>query len=279
MNALVLGLVAAVCWALHDTTIRYLSRTTPMMVALLTVLFFGLLFQSAVMVITETPIALDGTSLTLSIASGVAFLVASVCLYFAFQRGPVRLVSPIIASYPILSIALAIADGAAVTAGQGLAVLAIVAGVGIVAAQIDNADIPPIGPTIALSVLSAVGFALTFRLGQMAAESAGELPSTLVARIVAFGLLALAIVAFRRPTWPGRKSILPLAIMGILDGIALLAVISAGPLPNPEYAAVTASMFGLLTVLLAWAVLGERMSILKWFGVVIAFSGVGYLAA
>ncbi|MEO0357608.1 MAG: EamA family transporter, partial [Pseudomonadota bacterium] len=150
MNSLVLGLVAAVCWALHDTTIRYLSRTTPMMVALLTVLFFGLMFQTVVIVATGTPVRMDSTSLTLSIGTGAAFLVASVCLYFAFQRGPVRLVSPIIAAYPILSIAFAVADGSPVTFGQGAAVLAIVAGVGIVAAQIDNADIPPIGPTIAL---------------------------------------------------------------------------------------------------------------------------------
>ena len=66
--------------------------------------------------------------------------------------------------------------------------------------------------------------------------------------------------------------------MGILDGIALLAVISAAPLPNPEYAAVTSSMFGLLTILLAWVFLRERMTLPQCAGCLLAFSGVGYLA-
>lgn len=278
MNALTLGLVAAVCWALHDTTIRYLSRTTPMMAALLTVLFFGLVFQSVVIVAQGAEVAVTGRAFWLSVGAGVAFLVASVGLYFAFQRGPVRLVSPIIAAYPILSIAFALAKGAQITGLQVLAILAIIAGVAIVAAQHSDEPVPPMAPTIALAVLSATGFATSFYLGQSAAELAGELPSTLITRIVAFGLLGGALLILRQPLWPGRRSLLPLMLMGILDGIALLAVLSAGPLPNPEYAAVTASMFGLLTVLLAWVFLGEAMSPAKWLGVLIAFTGVGYLA-
>ncbi|BBU57745.1 hypothetical protein KU6B_40100 [Mameliella alba] len=47
MSALFLGLVAAVCWGLHDIAIRYLSRTVPLMGALLVVLLTGLAFQGA----------------------------------------------------------------------------------------------------------------------------------------------------------------------------------------------------------------------------------------
>jgi len=66
--------------------------------------------------------------------------------------------------------------------------------------------------------------------------------------------------------------------MGIADGIALACVLSAGGLPDAQYAAVAASCFGLLTIVLAWAILRERMTSLQWFGCALAFGGIGYLA-
>ena len=66
--------------------------------------------------------------------------------------------------------------------------------------------------------------------------------------------------------------------MGILDGIALLCVLSAGSLPSAQYAAVASSTFGMITVILAWIVLRERMTASQWGGCALAFGGIGYLA-
>lgn len=280
MTALSFGLIAALCWGIHDITIRYLSRSVPLMAALMCVLVVGALFQiGAIVVVGEAP-ELNAPAIALSLGAGVAFLVASLGLYYAFERGPVRLVAPVIASFPILSIAFAIAAGATVTALQGLAVLAIVAGVGIVAAlsDTDDAETPAIGPTIALALISAVGFASTFKLGQLAAGQAGELSTTLIARLTALLLLVVIMLARRMPFWPGNKALVPLILMGVLDGIALMSVIKAAPLPNPQYAAVAASTFGMLTIVLAWAFLRERMTVPQWGGCLLAFAAIGYLA-
>ena len=107
MNALMLGLIAALCWGIHDVTIRYLSSRVPILAALMTVLFVGAAFQFAALLATGSTFWSHGSGLALSLASGVAFLIASLGLYFAFERGPVRLVAPLIASYPILSIGFA----------------------------------------------------------------------------------------------------------------------------------------------------------------------------
>ncbi|WP_121633256.1 DMT family transporter [Tropicibacter alexandrii] len=280
MGTIGLGLLAALCWGLHDITIRYLSRTVPLMGALFFVLAAGLVFQMLVLGATDVMRLPQGDALWLSIGSGAAFLVASLGLYYAFERGPVRLVSPIIGAYPIVSLGLAALTGAVITPGQIAAVLFIIAGVGVVAALADTSGdpVPAKGPTIVLSLLSALGFALTFKLGQTAAELDGELHATMMARITALGLLAALIVIRKAPIAVGRRAILPLLIMGALDGVALLAVLTAGRLEHPQFAAVGSSMFGLFTIILAWALLKERMTAPQWGGCVVAFLGIGYLA-
>lgn len=279
MNTLFLGLVAAFCWGLHDIAIRYLSKTVPLLGALLVVLLTALAFQSGVILVNGATMLPSGAALWLSVGAGVAFLVASLGLYFAFERGPVRLVSPIIGAYPILSLAYAVLDGSRVTADQIAAVLVIVCAVGLVAMLSDPAadDMPPRGPTIALSVLSAIGFASTFKLGQMAAEHGGEWQSTFATRAIALAGLCALLILLRPDLRIGRRALVPLVTMGVLDGIALLAVISAGGLDHPEFAAVAASMFGLFTILLARVFLGEKMGAAQWAGCVVAFLGIGYL--
>lgn len=262
MSALSLGLIAAFSWAFHDICVRYVSQRTPLMAMLLTVLIVALAFHLGLMIVTDSFAPLAPEALWVSILSGALFLMASLGLYGAFQRGPVRLVAPIIASYPLLSVAWAIIRGAEISWPQWIAVLVIIAGVSIVAALADDDSnqTPPKGPTIALSLMASIGFAGTFALGQYASEISGHMPVTLATRVTAIILLALGMAAMRLPFWTGRSAIPIIIAMGLADGIALLCVISAGTLPNPQYAAVAASCFGLLTIVIAWAVLRAHVT-------------------
>jgi len=100
----------------------------------------------------------------------------------------------------------------------------------------------------------------------------------LVTRITALALLIGGMGVLRLPFWPGLHALPVLVLMGIADGIALLCVLAAGGLPDAQYAAVASSCFGLLTILMAWAFLREKMTSPQWAGCAIAFSGIGYLA-
>lgn len=280
MSALSLGLIAAVCWGFHDICVRFLSQKTSISACIFTVLITGLTFQLGLMVVRDGFAPLPTTAVWLSLGTGAFFLMATFGLYLAFQRGPVRLVAPLIAGYPILSVGVASLQGTAISPLQWMAVLAIVIGVAIVAALSDTSRdaAPPKGPTIFYAIIAAIGFAGTFALGQHAAEMSGEMPTTLVSRCLAVALTVLALLIFRLPFWPGARALPLLVLMGIADGIALFCVLAAGTLPDAQYAAVASSMFGLLTILLAWALLRERMSWPQWGGCIIAFCGVGYLA-
>lgn len=280
MSALGLGLIAAFAWGFHDICVRHLSQKTPLMASLLTVLGAGLVFHLAVMQSTSSFQLISTEATAFAVLAGVFFLLASLGLYGAFQRGPVRLVAPIIASFPVLSVFWAAFMGANVTLLQWVCVLAILGGVSIVASMSDDSNDsgPAKGRTIFYAAMASLGFAGTFAVGQMAAEMSHHLPVTLVTRITTILLLIGVIVGWKVPVWPGRKALGLLTLMGLADGIALLCILSAGGLPDAQYAAVAASVFGLLTIVMAWALLGEKMALPQWIGCAVAFAGIGYLA-
>ncbi|MEM8979632.1 MAG: DMT family transporter [Pseudomonadota bacterium] len=280
MNALTLGLIAALCWGIHDICIRFFSQKTPITACIFTVFLSGLAFQTAVTVTTGPYPQLGQDAVLYALAAGLCFVVATFGLFYAFQRGPVRLVAPTIASYPILSITWSAVQGTPVSLAQIAAVLCIIAGVGAMAFLSDTSDddTPPKGVTILLAVLAAIGFAGTFALGQRAAELSHEQPSTLLTRVFAFAIILSILLLLRKKLWPGKAALPWLIAMGIADGVALLCVVSAGGLPNAHYAAVSSSLFGMITILLAWLLLKERMTPAQWAGCALAFAGVGYLA-
>ena len=280
MNTLALGLIAALCWGFHDICVRFLSQKTPISACIFIVLLTGLIFHTAFTAVSGEIHTLPMRAIWPSLGAGVFFVIATYGLYYAFKRGPVRLVAPVIAGYPILSVGLAALLGAPTSTTQWGAVVAIVVGVAVVAAMSDSSsdDNPPIGLTILFAAIAAFGFAGTFALGQYAADISHEMPTTLVTRVLTVGLIVLILLIFKQPFWPGKRALPLLIAMGVADGIALYCVLSAGTLPDPQYAAVTASMFGLLTIILAWLFLKERMTLLQWIGCIVAFCGVGVLA-
>ena len=191
MSALSLGLIAAACWGFHDKCVRYLSRDTPISACIFVVITSGLVFHLTLMTATGAFSTIATQALMLSAIAGVFFIIATFGLYLAFERGPVRLVAPLIASYPVLSVGWSVASGATVTMFQWGAVMAIVAGVGLVAALSDpgQEDVPPRGRTALYAIIAAIGFAGTFATGQAAAEMAGEMPTTLATRLTAIALV------------------------------------------------------------------------------------------
>ena len=84
--------------------------------------------------------------------------------------------------------------------------------------------------------------------------------------------------SFSRPGADGLGRIWPaLLLMGVLDVAALTAVTLAGGLPKAEYAAVASSVFGIVTILLAWRFLNEPMRAAQWGGVALVFAGIAAL--
>lgn len=279
MQSLLYGLIAALTWGLHDFCVRHLSQKLAVAAMLLAVLSLGSVALIAVITLTGSWAQIDARSAMFAIASGSCYVFGCVGLYIAFGIGPVRLVAPIGGAYPVLSVALAAVSGQSIRVDQWLATLAVVVGIAVVARQPDNAATDNRIKAMLWAALGATGFALTFALGHVAAQGGAELSVILVARLTAVLIVGAWVIAHRQPLAPLRPHLPLLALMGVLDVTALGFVIAAGSLANPEFAAVASSVFGLITILLAWRFLGEAMRAWQWCGIALVFAGIAWLAA
>ncbi len=278
MHSLVLGLIAALAWGIHDLCVRVVSRKTGILPAMLTVFATGaILMAAAGLPLADWP-AMTPPAAKLAGLSGAIYALASYALYRAFALGPVRLAAPLIGAYPVLSLGLAMMQGQPVGPGHWLAVAAVVGGVGCIAVFSADDYGGAFNPrTAGWGLMAAIGFALTFATGQAATQAGAELPVLILTRAAAILLAATLAILLRALQLPPRQVLPLLCVMGVLDAAALSLVIYSGTLPRPEFASVAASLFGLVTVVLAWAVLRESMTRAQWISVAVTFGGIAYL--
>ncbi len=281
MLALIAGLTAACAWAVHDMLVRKIGQETAILPMMLVVLAAGSVALLGPALIWGDWGQMTGAALANVVAAGFAYVLGMGGLYRAFSLAPVRLVAPILGAFPMISLGFAALGGKAVTGTEVAAVLAIVGGIAIVALTSDEGHETVGRPGVAMlwSAAGSVGFATTFWFAQEAARLGGEWPAILLPRLIALALIGGGALMARAPLTQLGGSGRTLAMMGVLDAFAIGLVTAAASLPNPEYAAISASLFGVLTILLAWRVLKERVAPLQWSGIVTVFVGIAVLSS
>ena len=276
--SLSLGLLAALCWGVHDIFVRYVSQTNGMLASIFTVLTIGSIIMAPVCIYLGNWPDLTTMALQKALVSGTFFGFALIALYQAFAIGPVRLVSPIVGSFPIMSVGLSLWSGQSLELFQILAVLIVVGGITVVAKGESTTTSEKRLVAILWAISAAFAFFISFAYGQSATADGAELPIIWVSRLAAIFIICVIALLFRASLRPKLSQIPLLSVMGLLDGVALAVVLYAGTQAFAAFATVTASIFGLITIILAWAFLGEKMTNLQWLGVVMVFSAIAYLA-
>ncbi len=126
------------------------------------------------------------------------------------------------------------------------------------------------------ALLAALGFGVLFWfLGFYVVPAVGPTISVWVIRLTSFSVLALAAI-------PARQSLkLPigsvwwlLAAVGFLDTAAFVANNAGLHTGQVSVVSVLASLYGAVTVLLAWIFLREKLERTQWLGIVLIFAGI-----
>ena len=201
-------------------------------------------------------------------------------LFKAFSLGPISLVGPVTAGYPVLAVLWGVANGLEPSSLQWTAVAATLAGAVIVGRSGTpdggiNAVEPGKLPTLFLFCMMAVlGYSSSIVLGQNAGVAVGEFEATWISRATALLTIAPFMLGEAKPQPLTAKHYIAIAAMGALDVAGVTAVNASGHLLGKEFAAVGISGYGAISVVLAMIFLKEKVSYGQWAGILMIAAGV-----
>jgi drug/metabolite transporter (DMT)-like permease len=287
MNAVALGLGAALCWGIADALARVATRRMGAYRSLLYAQLVGL----AALTVYGTGVGAIGPALAAAtpaawgwaLATGAVFTGATFAFYRALEIGVLALVSPITASYAAVTVLLALASGETLTALRALGLAAALGGVvlastghgGAPAASGRPASGSRVAPGAKWALVAALAFGVTFwLLGFRVTPAFGGVASVWVLRLTSVAVLAAA-------ARPARASVaLPaggwalLAGVGVLDTLAFVANNVGTTRGLVSVVSVLGSLFSAVTVLIGWVVFHERLGRIQWIGVACLLVGV-----
>jgi drug/metabolite transporter (DMT)-like permease len=218
--------------------------------------------------------------------AGLLNMIASLALYYSFQIGVMSVVAPVSSSYPALTVALALFSGERLQLLRGVGLAITLLGVVLASTSfaVDNAGAPAgdehaharLAKGVVWAIVAAVGFGFLFWfLGFHVVPVLGSVISVWMIRLTSFTVLFLAAA-------PARQSIaLPrgrvwwmLAGVGLLDTAAFVFNNAGLHTGQVSVVSVLASLYGAVTVVLAWIFLRERLELSQWLGIVLIFAGI-----
>jgi drug/metabolite transporter (DMT)-like permease len=205
-------------------------------------------------------------------------------LFRAFSLGPISLVAPLTAGYPVLTVLWGVANGLEPTLLQWACVAATLIGALIIARSGTeeggiNAVEPGKMPLLLLfCAMSVLGYSAAVVLGQHAAVEVGEIEAAWLSRATSILTLLPFVLTERNYTPISRWHWIGLAVMGVLDVLGLIAINASGHLPGKDFAGVGISAYGALSVLLAMIFLKEKVSPGQWLGLAMIVGAVATIS-
>lgn len=273
-----LALLAAIGYGTADFVGGAGARRAPTM----SIVFIGQVTGAVAMLLVglASPGTPTMTHAAWALVAGLGSAAGSIFLLRGLSRGRMAVVAPTSAvGAAVLPVVAGFAAGERPVPLVWIGLLLALPGIWLVSRQVDTA-----GPTTADrgafvdGILGGVGFGVLFvALGQIP-ESAGTLPLALNQLT---GALVTAVVAtvLRQQWQPHRRAAGWGVCSGLLGVSGTLAFVEASHLADLGVVAVLASLYPAVTVLLARALLSERLGTGQQLGLAFCSAAVGLIAA
>jgi drug/metabolite transporter (DMT)-like permease len=186
-SGLLFGLLAALAWGIGDTMTAVLGRRLGSIRTVAGIQLVSVLVLGAFLVVTQTAIPVDPAVLVPIVAIGVLASISYVVFVEALRRGPLTVVSPVVAAYgggtAILAVfVLGEQPGVLRFVGVGITTLGVVLTSIVVDRSARTTRFG--GPGVPLAIVALVTFAFVTVATSWAIRSVGWLPVAFVARFV-----------------------------------------------------------------------------------------------
>lgn len=278
--AIALSLAAAAAWGLADFLAGLASRRVAVPYVLLLVEGGGLIVIAAIALAVREPFFDDATDVISAVGGGLAGVLALGCFYRALAIGTMSVVAPISSAGVALPVVVGLVTGDRPSTAAAIGLAAIVAGVVLASREVheDEASQRASRASVVLALLAAVGFGGFFVLTDAPADASVTWTLVLV-RAAPLPVVATFVLLTKPAPRPPRRLALGIAAVGTIDLAATALIALANTKGALSIVSVLGAMYPVITVLLAAAVLHERLRPPQWAGVALALSGVGLVAA
>jgi drug/metabolite transporter (DMT)-like permease len=280
MAAVVLALAASVSWGVADFLGGFNSRKVAVATVLLISQSVGLAMMLPLAALRGAPL-LDGPAAMFAVAGSASGLVGVACLYRGMAVGAVSIVAPISATGAAVPVVFGLLRGERATPTQSIGIILALVGIVLasrVASHSDQAGRAGFARGVGLALAAALGFGGFFVFLHEASVK-DVLWASALQRLTGVGILVIASLLLRPSLAVGWAQVPGLLSVGVLDTGANVLYALASTLGLVSLAAVLASLFPVVTVVLARVVLHERVSVSQGTGVLCALAGVALIAA
>ena len=209
---------------------------------------------------------------------GIAALVGLGALYRGFAIGAMGIVAPISAAAPVVPLAVDLARGETPNMVQWLGVVLVVGGIVALSREPRHDGRRRVAAGAGLAVVAAVGFGLFF-VGIDEGADEGFAWAVAAARIASVPVAVVAALLTATTLRPPRQMLPLLVGVGVFDTSANVLVAAATTYGAVGLVAVLSSLYPVVTIVLAWLLLGERLGPAQRIGGAVALAGATLVAA
>ena len=279
MFAIALGLAASLSWGVGDFLGGLQSRRMPVVAVVLGSQLAGLALVVVIVAIRGKPLP-GGDFVVFAAASSVGGIIGLTAFYKALSIGAMGVVAPLSSTAAVIPLVVGLASGDSLSALQATGIALAISGV--VLASREASDEAKGSTAVAkgagYALLSALGFGWFF-VAIAHASDADVMWAVCVNRTVSALLLSAALLVTRPRLGLKLSDMRILVIIGVLDTGAngFFAVASTKGLVS--VVAVLASLYPIVTVVLARVVLHERLHAVQRIGAAAALAGVALISA
>jgi drug/metabolite transporter (DMT)-like permease len=270
VTPLLLALGASLAWGVGDFFGPLVSRTLGTIPVLAWAQVGGVLGLVVAVAIRGTGPA--GWGVLYAVAASLGGMLGLFAYYRGMVTGTMSVVAPIAGASAVIPVAFGIAIGDSPSGGQIAGIACALAGV-VLASVEHHEGRRRVAAGVGLALLAACGFGFYFPW----MHAAGKVDfwwASLVFRTTALLLVASIVAAQRVPIRLSRRNVAIAAACGLADTIGNVLFAASSSHGLVSLTAVLASLYPVVTVLLAASILRERVAPLQRAGIGLTLAGV-----
>jgi drug/metabolite transporter (DMT)-like permease len=284
-NGIGFSLLAALSLGIADLFIQKTSRIESSIKTLFFSQFMGAIILAVYLFFSDSSFIIKSISLYggITLIIGIILALGNLFLFRAFELGPLLIVSPITSSFAVVTMVLSFLFGEKTTLIQNLGLLVTIAG--IVLGGIKRSDDLINRPHLYLpqgiryAILAAILFGIGFWLLRYPSPILGSFLTTFIARFSSIVTISIIMICKKNELRiRSNESIIPILIIGILNACGLILYNQALIYGLSSIVTVIFSLYGVVTVIIGYIFLKQRVFHIQYMGILLTFIGVAILS-